>query len=210
MRRTESVALAAAGVISGRTSASGRLYVFQSRRLIRSPGRLRAEGCGWGTDGQHGPWNARHGGGHGAAARRHREQQQVSTWCTGRCWRAAGGARRGGEAAGGRRRLQVCRRRRRSACAECEMRRRASGGPAAEDHGARPKYKGRLARAVRIVCFACVPPRRPSAKWQSDVQVRISIAAPLRSLLANLRIARLIKLHARQPGEARHPGPCES
>ena len=76
------------------------------------------------------------------------------------CW----GLRRGGEAAGGRRRLQVCRRRRRSACAECERRRRASGGPAAEDHGARPKYKGRLARAVRIVCFACVPPRRPSAK----------------------------------------------
>ena len=154
MRRTGFVALAAAGVISGRTSASGRLYVSELRRLIRSPGRLRAEGCGWGTDGQHGPWNARHGGGHGAAARRHREQQQVSTWCTGRCWRAAGGARRGGEAAGGRRRLQVCRRRRRSACAECERRRRASGGPAAEDHGARPKYKGRLARAVRIVCFA--------------------------------------------------------
>ena len=124
-------------------------------------GGLRGDGRGVVSTG---PWSARHGGGHGAAARRHREQQQVSTWCTGRCWRAAGGARRGGEAAGGRRRLQVCRRRRRSACAECEMRRRASGGPAAEDHGARPKYKGRLARAVRIVYFACVPPRRPSAK----------------------------------------------
>ncbi len=35
MRRTESLALAAAGVISGRTSASGRLYMSTSRRLPR-------------------------------------------------------------------------------------------------------------------------------------------------------------------------------
>ena len=54
--RTESVALAVAGVISGRTSASGRPYVPQSRRLIRSPGRSRAEGCGGGTDAA---WSAR-------------------------------------------------------------------------------------------------------------------------------------------------------
>jgi hypothetical protein len=90
MRRT-SVALAAAGVISGRTSASGRLYVSRSRRLIRSPGRLRAEGCGWGGRGVVSTvrGSARHGGGQGAAARRHSEQQQLSTWCTGRGAEAA-------------------------------------------------------------------------------------------------------------------------
>ena len=145
MRRTESVALDAAGVISGRTSASGRLYVSPSRRLIRSPGRLRAEGCGWDGRGVVSTvrGSARHGGGQGAAARRHSEQQQLSTWCTGRGGEAAGDER----AAGWRRRTlalatQVqgppvcmhCAQAARvqeamgSACAECEMRRRRAAG----------------------------------------------------------------------------------
>ena len=47
MRRTPYVALAVACVISGRTSASGRLYVSVSRRLIRSRDRSGAKGCGW-------------------------------------------------------------------------------------------------------------------------------------------------------------------
>ena len=47
MRRTPSFALAVACVISGRTSASGRLYVLVSRRLICSRGRSGAEGVGW-------------------------------------------------------------------------------------------------------------------------------------------------------------------
>jgi hypothetical protein len=144
MRRTASLSLAAAGVISGRTSASGRLYVPQSRRRIRSPGRLRAEGCGWDGRGVVSTvrGSARHGGGQGAAARRHREQQQLSTWCTGRGGEAAGDER----AAGRRRRtsardpstraacvhalraaarVQVAMG---SACAECEMRRRRAAG----------------------------------------------------------------------------------
>ena len=144
MRRTSSVALAAAGVISGRTSASGRLYVPPYRRLIRSPGRLRAEGCGWDGRGVVSTvrGSARHGGGQGAAARRHREQQQLSTWCTGR-----GGEAAGGERAAGRRRRTLARDpstraacvhalraaarvqvAKGSACAECEMRRRRAAG----------------------------------------------------------------------------------
>jgi len=144
MRRTESVALAAAGVISGRTSASGRLYVLGSRRLIRSPGRLRAEGCGWDGRGVVSTvrGSARHGRGQGAAARRHSEQQQLSTWCTGR-----GGEAAGGERAAGRRRRTLARDpstraacvhalraaarvqvAKGSACAECEMRRRRAAG----------------------------------------------------------------------------------
>jgi hypothetical protein len=144
MRRTPSVALAAAGVISGRTSASGRKYVSRSRRLIRSPGRLRAEGCGWDGRGVVSTvrGSARHGGGQGAAARRHREQQQLSTWCTGR-----GGEAAGDERAAGRRRRTLARHPSTraacvhalraaarvqvamgSACAECEMRRRRAAG----------------------------------------------------------------------------------
>jgi hypothetical protein len=160
MRRTSFVALAAAGVISGRTSASGRSYVLYWRRLIRSPGRLRTEGCGWNGRGVVSTvrGSARHGGGQGAAARRHREQQQLSTWCTGR-----GGEAAGGERAAGRWRRTLAREQstraafhalRRSAGGEgkrlCRVRDAvaASGGPAAEDIGARPKHKGRLARAI--------------------------------------------------------------
>jgi hypothetical protein len=106
MRRTSFVALAAAGVISGRTSASGLEYVPGSRRLIRSPGRLRAEGCGWDGRGVVSTvrGSARHVGGQGAAARSHREQQQLSTWCTGRGREAAGG-----EGAAGRRQRTLAR-----------------------------------------------------------------------------------------------------
>ena len=50
---------------------------------------------------------------------------------------------------------------------------RASSGPAAEDLSVRPKYKGRLARAVRRnVCFACVPPRRPLGARESGAPGR--------------------------------------
>ena len=71
MRRTLSFALAVACVISGRTSASGRLYVSGSRsnlsrRLIRSRVVDRVRRAAGGTDAawyQQGPWSARHGGG---------------------------------------------------------------------------------------------------------------------------------------------------
>ena len=140
--RTESVALAVAGVISGRTSASRRPYVPQSRRLIRSPGRSRAEGCGW--DGRGVVSTA--SGAHGTAVGM--ELQLEGTASSSRCPR---GARDVLESCWGR----------------------ASSGPAAEDLSARPKYKGRLARALRRnVCFACaypVPPCRPSAIGYSSV-----------------------------------------
>jgi hypothetical protein len=109
--------------------------------------------------------SARHGGGQGAAAQRHREQQQLSTWCTGR-----GGEAAGGERAAGRRRRTLARDpSTRAACVHalraaarvqvakgkrlCRVRdaAAASGGPAAEDIGARPKHKGRLARAIGSV-----------------------------------------------------------
>jgi hypothetical protein len=202
MRRTASLSLAAAGVISGRTSASGRLYVPQSRRRIRSPGRLRAEGCGWDGRGVVSTvrGSARHGGGQGAAARRHREQQQLSTWWRG-CWG------------------------------------RASGGPAAEDISARPKYKGRLCACTarrllecrwrwealvpsarcgggerragggghrratqaqgppstryRIGSLACVPPP-PSAGWQSRMDVEVCVV-PRRCCCCETHNARALR-----------------
>jgi hypothetical protein len=182
MRRTSSVALAAAGVISGRTSASGRLYVLLLRRLIRSPGRLRAEGCGWDGRGVVSTvrGSARHGGGQGAAARRHREQQQLSTWCTGR-----GGEAAGDERAAGRRRRTLARDpSTRAACVHalraaarvqvakgkrlCRVRdaaaseRRAGGG----GHRRATQAQGPPSTRYRIGCLACVPP--PSAGWQSD------------------------------------------
>ena len=191
MRRTTSLALAAAGVISGRTSASGRLYVLPSRRLIRSPGRLRAEGCGWDGRGVVSTvrGSARHGGGQGAAARRHREQQQLSTWCTGR-----GGEAAGGERAAGRRRRTLARDpSTRAACVHalraaarvqvaegkrlCRVRdaAAASGGPAAEDIGARPKHKGRLARAIGSVASRAYLLRRQQGGRPTRMDVPVCV-----------------------------------
>ena len=57
---------------------------------------------------------------------------------------------------------------------------------------------------------------RSVAERESEASVSSPIAwVPYMTVPpANLRIARFIKLHARQPGEARararHPGPCES
>ena len=119
MRRTSSLALAAAVVISGRTSASGRLYVLASRRLIRSPGRLRAEGCGW--------------DGRGVVSAR-----SVERTARRRAWTLQ---------------LESPQRAAAAACVHVVESGwgRASGRPSAEDIGARPKYKGRLARAARLV-----------------------------------------------------------
>ena len=179
MRRTSSVALAAAGVISGRTSASGRLYVLPYRRLIRSPGRLRAEGCGW--DGR-GVVSAVRGalgtaGGQGAAARRHREQQQqLSTWCAGRGGEAAGGIA-GCRSAGGQGR-RLCRVRDAAA---------ASGGPAAEDIGAPPKHKGlhALSVASRAYLLRRQQGGSPMSR-QTRMEVQVFLLAASRSVTRSL------------------------
>jgi hypothetical protein len=204
MRRTPSVALAAAGVISGRTSASGRKYVSRSRRLIRSPGRLRAEGCGWDGRGVVSTvrGSARHGGGQGAAARRHREQQQqLSTWCTGRDGEAAGDER----AAGRRRRtsardpstraalhgtwwrgcwwhrrLQQCRRRREALVPSARCgggERRAGGG----GHRRATQVQGPPSTRYRIECLACVPPP-PSQQGGSPTRRDVQVCVDKRSL----------------------------
>ena len=55
--------------------------------------------------GQHGPWSARHGGGHGA--RRHSEQQQVSTRCTGRVGELLGASQQRASGRGPQRATQV-------------------------------------------------------------------------------------------------------
>ena len=55
--------------------------------------------------GQHGPWSARHGGGHGA--RRHSEQQQVSTRCTGRVGELLGSSQQRASGRGPQRETQV-------------------------------------------------------------------------------------------------------
>jgi hypothetical protein len=106
--------------------------------------------------GQHGPWQR-------AARRRARSCSSKApraaaaavhvvhgTWWRG-CW--------------WHRRLQQCRRRLEALVCRVRDAAAASGGPAAEDIGARPKHKGRLARAIRL-------PRVRTSSAVSRVAVR--------------------------------------
>ena len=185
MRRTRSVALVVAGVISGRTSASGLPYVPSSRRLIRSPGRFRAEGCGW--DGR-GVVSTVRGGQSTAEGKELQLEGTASSSSCPRgardvvesCWgRASGGpaAEYIGARPSTRAALHVtwCRAAGGIACFRsaggegkrlCRVRDAAAacGGSAAEDIGAPPKNKGRLARAIGCLASRVYLLRRVSAR----------------------------------------------
>jgi len=198
MWRTRSVALAAAGVISGRTSASGRPYVPSSRRLIRSPGRLRAEGCGW----DDAVWSARSV--ERTARRRARSCSSKAQRAAaavhvvhGKWWSAAGGERAAGRRLSTSARDQVqgppCTGRgaellgashasgvqeaKGSACAECEMRRRRAAGRRRRTSARHPRTRAALhALSVASRAYGGRASRTKNREVVTEVQVLILIS----------------------------------